>query len=159
MAQQSPRKPWPQYEARTVFLRVPTADWLAVIHGAKTEFRAARGHAPQAWNLNLPTPVVAYHIGRQGHQGKLMVLEAAWQEALGAIRPESLAREGFYPGEDNERREEAYAEFRRYWKNRERKRFTPLQKVWCFRVRAWEATDELEMGRNLLRRLYDGWLP
>jgi hypothetical protein len=40
-------KPWTQHRASTIFLRVPTADWIAVRHGKKREFRSESGKISQ----------------------------------------------------------------------------------------------------------------
>lgn len=144
-----PRKPYKQTQLRTVFLRVPTQDWLQVTRGVKTEFRAARGHQTQAWAIKVPTPVVAYRVLRcEKHEAKLMVLEKTWREPLGAISEESLAREGYA----------TFAEFRRYMRNRERRPFRPLQEVQVFQVRPWVEADRTDMASLLLDRLYGDFL-
>lgn len=138
-------KPWRQYETRTSFLRVPADDWTAVRYGHKTEFRAA-GHAvTQLWNVACPTPVVGWmHRRVGGYESRLLVLEATWQEPLGAISPESLEREGF----------QDIRSFRRYWMQRHNKRFAPMQRVQVYRVRPFTGADEVTMGLQLLRKLY-----
>ena len=84
-------KPWTQHRASTIFLRVPSADWIAVRHGIKREFRAESGKVSQLWNVVCPVPVVAYRVDSSGrYDSALMVLEAVWREPLGAISPESL---------------------------------------------------------------------
>lgn len=147
-------KPYKQVRASTAFLRVPVTDWPAVKRGIKTEFRA--GSSPDKtlpWTLKLPTPVIAYSVGSGSspirHDGALMVCERAWFEPLGAISQESLTREGF----------KSLAEFRRYWIQRERKRFSPLRKVVCYRVRPWRDGDDEFFARLLLERLYGEFLP
>lgn len=138
-------KPWSQFEARTTFLRVPADDWAAVKIGTKTEFRAA-GHAvTQLWNVTCPTPVVGWTARRVGtYDSALFVLEATWQEMVGAITEESLAREGF----------PSMAHFRRYWMARSKRRFRPLQKVQVYRLRPMTPDDEAMMGLQLFRKLY-----
>lgn len=130
--------------ASTIFLRVPAVDWPAVKRGLKTEFRAGGGESSQLWNVECPTPVVAYAKVRDRYAGQLMLLEARWQEPLGAIDAESLAREGFA----------SLAEFRRYWMYRERKRFTPTRNIFVYRVRPITPGDLDEAARGLLDRLY-----
>lgn len=73
-----------------------------------------------------------------------MVMEDKWLEPLGAISPESLEAEGF----------SSLAEFRRYWMQREQRRFMPTRMVTVYRVRPWQPSDEADFGRMLLRRLY-----
>lgn len=143
-------KPWTSYSARTTFLRVPPVDWAGVKVGSKTEFRATGKHVTQLWNVQCPTPVVAWTL-KPGDQydKKLMVLEATWTEPLGAISPESIAREGFPD----------LAHFRRYWMARHHERFRPLTSVQVYRVRRWESFDLTAMGEALLKRLYQEHLP
>ena len=144
-------RPFTQRRVSTVFLRVPTRDWPAVKRGYKTEFRAGSGKnaVPQLWGIQTPTPVVAYSIRRGEHDAQLMVLEELWQEPLGAIGPESLQREGFG----------SLAEFRRYWMERERKRFTPTRHVFCYRVRPYDQLDGAEAAGRIFRHLYGDFLP
>lgn len=143
-------RPYTQRRLSTVFLRVPVRDWPAVKRGYKTEFRAGVGKnaVPQLWGVPTPIPVVAYAIRNGRHDCKLMVLERAWQEPLGAISPESLAREGF----------ETLAEFRRYWMERERKRFTPTRQVFCYRVRAFDDEDRFRLAGVIFEHLYGDFL-
>lgn len=141
-------KPYTQRRASTVFLRVPAAEWPYVSRGQKTEFRAASGQVSGLKFVEPPTPVVAYRERRGQYESKLMVLEARWQEPLGAITPESLAREGF----------ESIGDFRRHWMRRERRRFTPLRHVTVYRVRLWNPGDEQHFAEKLFRHLYDSWL-
>lgn len=145
---QGPR-PYKQRQARTTFLRVPNADWIAVKRGIKSEFRASPRACSALFSVEPPTPVVAYRQHPQhGYDAQLMVLQERWQEPLGAISEESLRREGF----------ETMAEFRRYWMQRERKRFTPTRLVICYRVRPWQPEDDRAMATRLLDRLYGEWL-
>jgi hypothetical protein len=142
-------RPWKQRQAHTIFLRVPTADWVEVSRGMKREFTAADGACSALWNLQPPTPVVAYRYHKAlGYESELMVLEAKWQEPLGAISPESLENEGFT----------TLAEFRKYWCGRERRRFAPMKMVTRYRVRPWGYSDTEEMAKVLLDRLYGQWL-
>jgi hypothetical protein len=146
-------KPWAQHRLRTIFLRVPLADWPAVKRGVKREFRAGTGpnDKSQLWQVKTPTPVVAYSLNKRGdHDAQLMVLEATWMEPLGAITPESLAAEGF----------KSLAEFRRYWMARERKRFQPTRRTFVYRVRPWRGRfDEERFAALLLGRLYGDFIP
>jgi len=143
-------KPWIQRHASTVFLRVPAIDWLAVKRGNKTEFRAAPGAVSGLKFIEPPTPVVAYRVDRShGYDAALMVLEERWQEPLGSITPESLEREGF----------ETFAEFRRYFINRERRRFRLTRQVTVYRVRPWQPEDARVFADDLLERLFGAFLP
>jgi hypothetical protein len=142
-------KPWTQRQASTTFLRVPSADWTAVRHGKKREFRAQSGRVSQLWNVECPLPVVAYRVDSFGrYDSELMVLEDVWQEPLGAISPESLQAEGF----------ESFAHFRRSWCIREKRRFRPLHMTTVFRVRLWDVEDDRAMADALFRRLYGEFL-
>lgn len=142
-------RPFPQRQASTVFLRVPVADWVSVTRGAKTEFRATPNAVTQALALDPPTPVVAYRVRRSTEPSiaadtKLMVLTDTWQEPIAAISAESLEREGFPD----------MAHFRRYWMQRTRRRFKPMQMVRVFRVRLFEEEDWERSALALMERLY-----
>lgn len=141
-------RPYAQRQLSTFFLRVPTIDWVPVIRGIKSEFRAAPNQVSQAVlgdTIELPTLVVAYRIGSDGrHDHRLMVLEETWVEPLGAISEASLASEGFPD----------MAHFRRYWMERTRRRFRPLQKVRAFRVRLVQPGDWEKFAEVFLDRLY-----
>jgi hypothetical protein len=142
-------KPRTQHRASTIFLRVPSADWIAVRHGIKREFRAESGKVSQLWNVECPVPVVTYRLDSHGrYDSALMVLEAVWREPLGAISPESLEAEGF----------ESFAHFRRAWCIREKRRFRPLHMTTVFRVRPWDSDDDRAMADVLLARLYGQFL-
>lgn len=78
------------------------------------------------------------------YESKLMILEAHYREMVGAITPDSIAREGFPD----------MAHFRRYWMSRTKRRFRPLQEVSVFRVRPFTAGDREAMADALLDRLY-----
>lgn len=146
-------RPYTQRQASTVFLRVPTTDWVAITKGLKTEFRASPNAITQALALDPPTPVVAYRAPqgqpRDDRDRTLMVMTETWQEPLGAISPESLEREG-HPD---------MAHFRRYWMTRTRRRFRPLQKVRVFRVRPFEDEDWGLFSERLMTRLYGEFRP
>lgn len=144
-------KPWPQYELRTIFLRVPEGDWLRVKQGSKTEFRASGRAATKVQWIKTPTPVVAYALSneRTDHRSQLMVLEECWKEELRAISDESLRREGFPD----------FASFRRYWKIRTKRPFRPLAEVWAYRLRRWQPSDTVNMGTWMVERLYGEHLP
>lgn len=141
-------RPFRQRQARTIFLRVPADDWIAVKRGVKSEFRGSQGASSAFFNTEPPTPVVTYRVRRGEYESLLMVLEAFWQEPLGAISEESLAREGFA----------SFAEFRRYWIGRERKRFVPTRNVWVYRVRPWTDADFEPLAARLMGRLYGDFL-
>lgn len=138
-------RPFTQRQARTLFLRVPHADWIAVTRGAKTEFRASSAAVSKMWSVDPPTVVVAYRQHpAHGYDSRLMVLEKTWIEPLGAISEESLAHEGFA----------SLAEFRRYWMSRERRRFTPTRKITVYRVRPWNELDWERQALRLMDLLY-----
>jgi hypothetical protein len=142
-------RPYTQRRASTVFLRIPAIDWVPVTHGSKTEFRATPNAVTQALALEPPTPVVAYRVqpltsGKSDHDHRLMVMTETWQEPLGAISPESLEREGHAD----------FAHFRRYWMQRTRRRFRPMQMVRVFRVRPFGGQDWDDFAARLMRKLY-----
>lgn len=142
-------KPFKQTTARTIFLRVPTAEWPAVKNGLKTEFRSGGGNVSSLWRVETPAPVVAYsHSPARGYDHQLMLLEHCWREKLMEIGPESLKREG-YPD---------FKAFRRAWMAREKRRFTPMAEVFVYRLRPWEESDRREMADALLKRLYGDFL-
>lgn len=143
-------RPFTQRRVSTTFLRVPIRDWPAVKRGYKTEFRAGVGNkaVPRLWSVQTPIPVVAYAIRNGRHDAKLMVLEELWQEPLGAISRESLAREGFA----------TLAEFRAYWMVREHRRFAPTRMVFAYRVRQWEPGDVDELAGRIFDHLYGAFL-
>lgn len=141
-------KPWKQRRASTAFLRVPAADWPAVSRGKKTEFRAASGQVSGLHFVETPTLVVAYRVKRGEYEGKLMVLEERRSEPLDAIDEEGLRREGF----------RTFAEFRRYWMRRERRRFRPTREVVVFRVRPFTEDDREVFSERILEHLYGEWL-
>lgn len=117
--------------------------------GRKTEFRANPGVGAVLY-AECPTPVVAYTWHKNfGHEYKLMVLEACWQEPLGAISEESLRNEGFND----------IGEFRRHWCAREKRRFPPLRMATVFRIRPWRyGLDEETFSTMLFKRLYGEYL-
>lgn len=141
-------KPWKQRHAKTLFLRVPAADWQLVTRGHKREFRAASGRGSGLHFVETPTPVVAYMERRGKYESRLMVLEERRTEPLGAITEESLRAEGF----------ETLAEFRRYWMKRERRRFLPTRDCVVYRVRPWQPGDAESFAEVILERLYGEWL-
>jgi hypothetical protein len=141
-------RPWKQRQARTIFLRVPHAEWDRVSTGRKGEFRASPRAMPQLWDVEPPLPVVAYTISPQrGYLRELMVLTATWRERLEDISAESLAAEG-YP---------TFAHFRRGWMIREKTKFMPTREVSVFQVRPWEPADERRMADRLFERLYGAY--
>lgn len=146
------RRPFAKHFARTLFLRVPRTDWAAITTGHKTEFRSfQRPRQASARNFDCPTPVVAYSYAKHRVEPytALMVLEEAFMETLGAIGPESLAREGF----------ETRADYRRYWRRRHTSSgWLPLSEVSVYRIRPWTPDDHRAMGDVLLHRLYGEFL-
>lgn len=138
-------QPYTQRQARTLFLRVPHVDWVAVTRGVKREFRASPRAVSKLWDTEPPTPVVSYRLHpSHGYDARLMVLEDVWMEPLGAITPESLEAEGF----------SSLAEFRRYFCLREKTRFKPTRKITVYKVRPWAEPDRERFAERLFERLY-----
>lgn len=142
-------RPFTQRHARTIFVRVPAADWPLVKRGFKTEFRGQIGGQSALFNTPTPSPVVAYSIVRGNYDARLMFLEHVSQEELGAVTEESLQREGFTDFES----------YRRYWITRDGKKFRPSKLVFVYRIRPWGPGDDEAMAAELLSRLYGEWLP
>jgi hypothetical protein len=139
-------KPFTSHKAATVFLRVPHTDWAAIKRGSKTEFRTHGLGYPALFNVKTPTAVVAYVMRGKPprYEHCMLVLEETFREPLGAISPESLAREGFPD----------IAHFRRYWMGRTKLRFRPLSEVQAYRVRPYRQGDTAMLGLVLMERLY-----
>lgn len=143
-------RPYTQRTLKTIFLRVPWAEWTEITRGNKREFRGSPGAMPTMFSVEVPTPVVAYRKHpAHGYDAQIMILEDHWQEPLGAISAGSLEREGFPD----------VAHFRRYWMRRERKRFRPTKLVSVYLVRPWENGDERAFADLLLERLYGAFTP
>jgi len=144
-------RPFQQRRASTTFLRVPADEWVTVTRGFKTEFRATPSAVSKLWSVKVPTPVVAYRhrTSSDKYDSCLMVLTAKWLEPLGAISAESLCNEGF----------DTMAEFRRYWMQRTKRRFTPTRMVTVYRVRPWEQEDAEVFSRRILGLLYGEFMP
>jgi hypothetical protein len=152
-------QPFNQFTVSTRFLRVPSTDWPAVKRGYKRQFRKA-GKGAGGFGLDkikLPTPVVLYKSDGKalvqadlGYQpeAKLAVLESVEREPLGAISEASLALEGFA----------SLQEFRRYWIQRERRRWQPTRLVWVYTVRPWDHSDHSFFGQQLIDHLYGDFL-
>lgn len=137
----------------TRFLRMPIADWPALLAGTKTELRIA-GRMLRLTNMPTPTPLVGIafeRFRRAEARAAMFYVEHVRTEMLGAIDEDSVRREGF----------ETLAEFRRYWRNHRSKNnaFKPLLKVAVVRLRPWGPFDEEAMGQVLLNRLYGEYLP
>jgi hypothetical protein len=138
-------RPFTQRQARTIFLRVPRAEFGLVVAGRKTEFRASPRSCSRLGSGKPPAPAVAYAIfPSRGYKRQLLVLEATWREPLGAITAESLEREG----------QPDFAHFRRYWMKREKTAFKPTREVSVFQVRPLRPGDERELADALFERLY-----
>jgi hypothetical protein len=147
-----PQRPWTQHQARTLFLRIATVDWVDITRGLKREYRCAPSAAGMFYSVETPTPVVAYKVQRNEYESRLMVCEERWTEPLGSITQESLAAEGF----------DSMAEFRRYWRRRHRTKagaFQPFKMVECFRLRPWALGDSDRFAERLFMRLYGEFLP
>ena len=141
-----------QRQQKTLFIRVPTADWPLVRRGLKTEFRGEIGKQATVFHVKTPTPCVAYAVTRgESPDARLMILERCWQEELGLISQESLRAEGFAD----------LAEFRRYWIRRHRngKRFQPTKRVFVYQLRPWRPEERAKMADLILQRLYGDFLP
>lgn len=138
-------RPFQQRHARTLFVRVPVADWPMVKRGMRRTFVGSIGRQSAMFDVQTPTPVVAYSIVRKAYEHKLMVLEDVRQEMLGALDPAEL---GF----------ESMAHFRRYWMQREGRRFPPTRKVFVYRVAPWSEHSRGEIADLLLARLYGEFL-
>lgn len=148
-----PRSRLKRHTIQTLYVRVPRQDWPLVKQGRKTEFRTAGRYSTPTANLPTPCAVVLWCPVRYGPEPEqhLAVLEDAWEELLGAISPESLAREGFA----------TIKEFKDYWRHRgnggrqdPRAAFKPMTQVRVYRVRPWKDSDFAELGEDLLRYLY-----
>lgn len=128
----------------TTYLRVPFLDWPAVKHGYKTEFRMLNSNRFVRFRkLILPTPVVGYK-SETVYEETMLVLHESWIEPLGAISEESLEHEGF----------ESMAHFRRYWTDRTKTRFRPLDRVQVFRVALYTPDQREMLGGLIFDRLY-----
>lgn len=130
---------------------MPAVDWPAVKRGYKTEFRVMGGdrRLPQLSNVPTPALVVGYTLRHTGeHDHALLILERSWQEPLGAISERSLAAEGVAD----------LAEFRRYWMNREHRRFTPTRNVIVCRVRPAADSDLEQAASDTFTHLYGEFL-
>lgn len=134
-------RPYTQRELRTLFVRVAAADWSYVKRGYRDRFVAPMGQPSALFKTETPTPAVLYSVRRGTYDARLMILTGVRQEILGAVNPVSL---GF----------DSMPEFRRYWMQRERRKFPPTRQVFVYTVRPWTADDYTDMGVHLIRRLY-----
>lgn len=139
-------KPWPERRTTTLYLRIPRRDWPYVLTGQKTELRSSGRYAITLVALKTPLPVVGYTMREhQEPAARLLLVEEAWTEPLGAIGPESLEREGFA----------SMAEFRAYWRTyRTRQAFKPLSKVIVCRFRLFRPADREPAALKLFDQLY-----
>lgn len=143
--------PFEQRFARTIYLRVPAQDWIAVTRGRKTEFRVWVGGGANnrglsaLWSMKPPIPVVGWrHHHSYGYDGALLILDSCWEEPLGAISAESLQREDC----------EDLGAFRRYWRQTRNLRYRPLDMVDVFRVRPFRPEDREPHSERLFDLLY-----
>lgn len=125
------------------WLRVPASEWLEVKHGVKDEYRNTRPSLSLS-RVQKPTPVIAFTVSANNFDSRLMVIEEAWKEPLGAISEESLRREGF----------ETLREFKTHWTSRRRRRFNPLLPVYVYRVRHLEEGEERKWADRIFTKLY-----
>ncbi len=142
----------PQRTAQTLttrFLRVPSVDWADIVVGRKTEVRTIGRYALCHWRVKPPELVVGYLVRRhEERRERLLIVEDAWSEPLGAISPESIANEGF----------ESLDEFRSYWLTRHK--WQPLATVQVAKLRPYvEGADRRVMEERVLQRVYGRWLP
>lgn len=132
--------------AQTAFLRVPVRDWPHVVGGHKRELRlpGTRARKPRT-----PTPAVGYCVRQIDPEPAtaLLVIEAMWEEPLGAISPASIAAEGF----------DSLAEFRSYWRARAFS-YKPLSIVTVYRIRPFTPADTAQSAHDLIEHLYGPWL-
>lgn len=131
-------------------LMVPRMDWADVLAGVKTEFRHYGGTtAPinRGSEWELPEPVVLYcpNDALRDVDTSVAVLDAAWQEPMGAISPESIRNEGFAD----------IGEFRRYITERYPVGgFRPMARCRCYRVHPM-GPMELDRFKDMLwHRMY-----
>ena len=136
-------RPYTQRSAKTIFVRVPGADWPTVKRGFQRVLVGGQGRQTAMHTVKTPTPVVAWSIIRKAYDCRLMILEDVRQEHLGAIDPQEA---GF----------ESMAEFRRYWMAREGfgKKFPALRLAWVYTLRPVDEDDREQMGLLLYDRLY-----
>lgn len=127
---------------------VDIMDWPKVSAGVKTEFR----HYLSRPLVVCPRPVILHspHPHLAEMRSQVVILEENWREPIGAISPESLAREDFAD----------LSEFRRYVTARWPKLgFRTLKQVQVYRFRLLAADELDEWGRWALVRLYGEALP
>jgi hypothetical protein len=141
-----------QRTLRTLFLRAPYADWAALVHGHKQEFRTPPSGALAAV-IDTPTPVVLYAIPparTAALREALMVLVEHRVERLHDIagNHHSLMREGFA----------SYDEFRAYWKKRTHRPYRAMDTVHVFRLEPYLESAKARLGEALLARLYGDYL-
>jgi hypothetical protein len=136
-------RPYTQRSARTCFLRVPGHDWPMVKRGFQRVLVGGGGKQSGFHSTRFPLPVVAFAIVRKEYDCRLMVLEDARLEMLGAIDP---VEAGFAN----------MAEFRRYWMARERtgRGFPPTRHAWVYSLRPLVEGDREEMALMIYDRLY-----
>lgn len=136
--------PWETKGYRTLYAKVPGYMWIDVTRGIRTEYRIGTEAVKTLLGVETPTPVVVYKNNSLGYDSAMMVLEAAWEEPLGAATEESLRRQGF----------DTMAQFRRNWVVQTRKLFEPLSMVGCVRVSPWDPDALPQLGEGLIRYLY-----
>lgn len=145
-------RPFQQRDARTTFVRVPAADWPYVKRGLRTTFvgpvvsltmlRVPMPGPCVAWSLTRTTDVSSYARAVDvTHDCRLMILEGVEQAVLGAVNHSEL---GFT----------TFAEFRRYWMARERRKFPPMRKCFVYRLSPWTPGRAREMADTVFNHLY-----
>lgn len=137
-------KPWTPRQARTLFIRVPSADWPAVKRGMHG-FVGQIGKQTALFATPTPTPCVAWSLKRGSYDSRLMILEKVLHEQLGEIDPTTIGHPDM-------------ASFRRYWMMRDARKFPPTKKVFVYHMRPFQPGDEDAMGQALLNHIYGEFL-
>lgn len=149
-------------------VRVPRADWEAIVTGRKRMFRSYS----DSWHNRLlpllpageeyPRPAVIYSRLQERHShvdAALAIILDYRQEPLGAISPADLLTEGFSRDATGREKDNGLRRFRRYWK----RRYTlwgwrPTDLISVVELRPWTPEDNDTVAGWLLERLYGDWL-
>ncbi len=129
------------------FVRVEAGDWVDVKRGRRRVFRTP--YVQQGTNVPWPMPAVAWRWTQQyGHDSMLIVVESLELGLLGDVGDGLLGELGF----------ESFADYRRDWVIRHKKRFPPEKRVMTVRFRPWVPTDRELFGDKMLTYLYRDWV-